>query len=128
MMPLIKLLPDIFVPTFEMKVQGIPLDPVTAKSITEISVSRHLNPPSQFSFTLNDLKLGFIDAQTGIFTEGTRVEISLGFVRKTSMIHPTASGTELHLGSVFNDPTPPLMQINDLSNFVLNKLGLSEPS
>jgi phage protein D len=86
-MPLIKLLPDIFVPTFEMKVQGVPLDPLTAKSITEISVTQHLNPPSQFSITLNDLKLGFIDTQTGIFTEGTSVEINLGFVGNTkSMI------------------------------------------
>jgi phage protein D len=86
-MPLIKLLPDIFVPTFEMKVKDKPLDQLSAKSITEISVSLQLNPPSQFSFTLNDVKLGFIDAQTGTFTEGTKVEISLGFVGNTkSMI------------------------------------------
>ena len=39
--------------------------------------------PNSFSFRLNDPKLALIDEKKGPFTEGTRVEINLGFVGKT---------------------------------------------
>jgi len=82
-MPLIELLPDIFVPTFEIKVSGLPLEQKIAKSILDVSVTQHLNPPSQFGFRVNDPRLELINAQGGIFTEGSRVEISLGYVGNT---------------------------------------------
>src|SRR5262245_10866563 len=79
-MPLLELLPDIFTPTFEMKAGGRPLEEEIAKSILEVSVTEHLNPPSQFHFSLNDPALEFIDRKDGRFTEGNRVEISIGYV------------------------------------------------
>lgn len=86
-MPGFELLPDIYVPTFEMKVQDKPLSARDAKSILEISVTEHLNPPSEFSFRVNDPKLKFINKENGLFTEGTKVEISIGYVGSTrSMI------------------------------------------
>jgi uncharacterized protein len=86
-MALPQILPDVYVPTFAMKVEGVPLDPLLAKSITEISVSDFLGPPSQFRFRLNDPKMSSIDPMTGCFTEGTKIEIELGFVGNTrSMI------------------------------------------
>jgi phage protein D len=78
-----QLLPDVYVPTFAMSVDNVPLNTLVAKSILEISVTEHLNPPSQFSFSLNDPKLDFIKKEGGLFTEGKRVEISLGFVGNT---------------------------------------------
>ena len=51
-MPLLELLPDIFTPTFELNVGGRPLEPEIAKSILEVSVTEHLNPPGEFNFRL----------------------------------------------------------------------------
>lgn len=82
-MPLPEPLPDIFAPAFEMKVGGRPLEEEIAKSIMEVSVTEHLNPPSQFRFRLNDPTLKFIDRKDGRFTEGNLVEISIGYVGNT---------------------------------------------
>ena len=76
-------LPDVYVPTFEMKVDNRKLDASVAKSIMEITVTENLSGPSSFSFRLNDPKLALVDEKKGPFTEGTRVEIELGFVGKT---------------------------------------------
>jgi uncharacterized protein len=82
-MPLFQLLPDVYVPTFEMLVDGAPLNTLVAKSILDISVTEHLSAPSDFSFSLNDPNLTFINKDDGLFTEGKRVEISLGFIGNT---------------------------------------------
>jgi phage protein D/phage baseplate assembly protein gpV len=76
-------LPDVYVPTFEMMVGGQKLETSLAKSIMDITVTELLNAPSSFSFRLNDPKLALIDEKKGPFTEGTRVEITLGFVGNT---------------------------------------------
>jgi phage protein D/phage baseplate assembly protein gpV len=74
---------DVYVPAFEIKVGGRKLESSIAKSIMEISVTEHLSGPSSFSFRLNDPEFELIDEETGPFTEGTRIEIHLGFVGKT---------------------------------------------
>jgi phage protein D/phage baseplate assembly protein gpV len=74
---------DVYVPAFEIKVGGRKLESSIAKSIMEITVTEHLSGPSSFSFRLNDPKFELIDEETGPFTEGTRIEIHLGFVGKT---------------------------------------------
>jgi uncharacterized protein len=76
-------LPDVYVPTFEMIVGKSRLETSIAKSIMEITVTEHSAPPHSFSFRLNDPELALIDEKKGPFTEGTRVEINLGFVGKT---------------------------------------------
>jgi phage protein D/phage baseplate assembly protein gpV len=82
-MALSQLLPEIYVPTFELVVGNKRLEPSIAKNILEIRVTEELTPPSQFSFRLNDPKLEFVQKEGGLFTEGTRVEISIGFVGNT---------------------------------------------
>jgi phage protein D/phage baseplate assembly protein gpV len=82
-MALLQSLHNIYVPTFEMMVGDRKLETFVAKSIMEITVTEHLQAPSSFSFRLNDPKLALIDERQGLFTEGTRVEINLGFVGKT---------------------------------------------
>jgi phage protein D/phage baseplate assembly protein gpV len=74
---------DVYVPAFEIKVGGRKLESSIAKSIMEITVTEHLSGPSSFSFRLNDPEFELIDEETGPFTEGTRIEIHLGFVGKT---------------------------------------------
>jgi phage protein D len=82
-----KLLPDIYVPTFEMKVNGAPLAARIAKQVTDISVTQSLDPPKSFQFRLYDPtpELSLIDP-SGTFTEGTRIEISMGFVGNTKKL------------------------------------------
>jgi phage protein D/phage baseplate assembly protein gpV len=74
---------DVYVPTFEMKVGKTRLESSIAKSIMEITVTEHLIGPNSFSFRLNDPKLALIDEKKGPFTEGTRVEIDMGFAGNT---------------------------------------------
>jgi phage protein D len=80
------LLPDIYVPTFEMTVEGVPLELPIAKQVLEITVTQQLDPPCAFHFRVNDPKLSLIDPQSGKFTEGTRIEISMGFVGNTKKL------------------------------------------
>jgi phage protein D/phage baseplate assembly protein gpV len=74
---------NVYVPTFEMKVGGHKLETSIAKSIMDITVTEHSSGPNSFSFRLNDPNLALIDEKKGPFTEGTRVEIDLGFVGET---------------------------------------------
>lgn len=79
-----QLLPDIYVPTFEMKVEGDTLKPEIAKTILEITITEYLSGSSSFSFRLNDPKLEFIQKKDGLFNEGKKVEISIGYVGSKS--------------------------------------------
>jgi phage protein D/phage baseplate assembly protein gpV len=74
---------DVYVPTFEITVGKSKLETSIAKSIMEITVTEHSSGPNSFSFRLNDPNLALIDAKKGPFTEGTRIEIDLGFVGET---------------------------------------------
>jgi phage protein D len=82
----VQLIPDIYVPTFDMKVDGVPLDPQIARQVMEISVSQTLDPPMAFQFRLNDPMFTLIDPDDGIFTEGTMIEISMGSVGNTKKL------------------------------------------
>jgi phage protein D/phage baseplate assembly protein gpV len=74
---------DAYVPTFEIAVGTSKLEASVAKSVMEITVTEHSSGPNSFSFRLNDPDLALIDEKKGPFTEGTRIEIDLGFVGKT---------------------------------------------
>ena len=78
-----QLLPDVYVPTFEMSVNGVPLPMPIAKLVMAITVTQYLDPPNAFQFQLNDPKLMLADPITGVFTEGGRIEASIGFVGNT---------------------------------------------
>lgn len=85
-MPISQLLPDIYVPTFEMKVGGSPLELNIAKTILDISVTEASNQSRSFSFRLHDPTLKLINREHGLLTEGKRVEISLGYVGSTKKL------------------------------------------
>jgi uncharacterized protein len=85
-MPISQLLPDIYVPTFEMQINGTPLELNIAKTILDVSVTEVSNQSSAFSFQLNDPTLTLINREHGLLTEGKQVEISLGYVGKTKRL------------------------------------------
>jgi phage protein D len=62
------------------------LSPIQAGAIVDISVTQLLDPPNQFRFRVNDPALAFIDQNVGTFTEGSRVEIALGYVGSTQSV------------------------------------------
>lgn len=73
---------DTYAPAFELVVNHIPLPPNIARTIMQVSVTKSLDPPDQFGFRVYDLDLELIDAQSGMFTEGSRVGISVGYGSK----------------------------------------------
>lgn len=76
-----KLLPDIWVPTFEIKVNGTALPEEVAKSVEQVTVTQVLGQADSFMFQLNDPKLK-LTKKDGLLTEGKQVEISMGYVGK----------------------------------------------
>lgn len=104
----LSIFPDVYVPTFEIKVGGIPLEAAMAKTILEVSVTEHMNPPSEFSFRLNDPTLKFINKTAGVFVEGTRVEIALGYVGNTEKM---IVGEITELTAEFPDSGPATLEV-----------------
>jgi len=108
-MPSLKLMPDIFAPTFELKVNGSPLEIETQKSILEVSFTEKANWPSSFSLRMNDPKLKFIGKDDGALREGVTVELSLGYVGNvTKMI----SGVVTSLTASFPSSGPATLEIS----------------
>jgi len=79
------LTPDIYVPTFQIKVGGTALDPETAKRIQSITVNQRSGSPDHFSLHVHDPGLKLINASGGRFVEGQDVEISIGYVGKEQL-------------------------------------------
>lgn len=105
------ILPDIYVPTFEMTVNGVPLPMNVAKSVMDISVMQHLMPPNSFQFRLYDPKMDLADPVTGLFTEGSRIEISLGFVGNTKKL---IVGEITALNADFPNSGPPALAVEGM--------------
>ena len=103
----------------------------------EITVTEHVSGPSSFSFRLNDPKLALIDTKSGssglgvsvpklslggqksgLFTEGTRVEISLGFAGKNSRMRKMIVGEISALTAHFPTEGPATVEVQgfDLSH------------
>lgn len=70
-------------PDFKITVNSTPLPQPIAKSVMEIIATEYMSPPNSFSVLINDPKLELIDPKNGVFTEGSRIEISLGYMNKT---------------------------------------------
>src|SRR5574341_1744158 len=79
-MPILDQFSSIYVPAFEMKVEGKPLSTDEAKRIIQVSVTEQMDPPNQFSFQMYDPKQEFIDTEKGKFKERALIEISIGYV------------------------------------------------
>jgi len=114
------LFPDIYVPTFEMVAGGRKLEPAIAKTILEVSVTEHLDPPNQFSFRLNDPTLKFIKKEDGRFTEGTHIEIGLSYVGNTRNLMKLIVGEISALTANFPSSGPATLDVQGFD--VMNPL------
>ena len=114
----LQVLPNIYVPTFDMAVNYVPLPLPIAKQVISISVTQHLDPPNSFRFRLNDPKLILADPQTGLFTEGTRVDISMGFVSNTRKL---IVGEITALTADFPNSGPSTLEVEGMD--LLNRLS-----
>ena len=108
-MPISQLLPDIYVPTFEIVVNGLPLSPLFARKIIQVSVTESLEPPNQFSFQLHAPTLELIDIQDGALTEGSRVELHIGYVGNTQKM---ITGEIAALTADFSSDGPATLQVD----------------
>jgi phage protein D len=81
-----RLLPDVYVPTFDLRVGGSPLARDVARSILDVSITEQRDLPGHFSFRLNDPTLRFIDGVDATFTEGKQIEIILGYVGRVASL------------------------------------------
>lgn len=92
---------EVYVPTFEVRVEGVPLLAPFLKAITSVSVDQVTNQPCSFTLQVNDPKFALVDAVQGIFAEGKRVEIFMGYARATQAMiagEITSIGADLDEG------------------------------
>jgi phage protein D len=108
-MPISQLLPDIYVPTFEIVVNGLPLSPLFARKIIQVSVTESLEPPNQFSFQLHAPTLELINIQDGALTEGSRVDLHIGYVGNTQKM---ITGEIAALTADFSSDGPATLQVD----------------
>ena len=94
-----KLLPDIWVPTFEIKIDEKSLPGEIAKLIQQVEIRQDLGKPDYFKFQLSDLntiqlkspKLKLIE-KGELLTEGKKITIGMGYLGKTEKIRTLFSG------------------------------------
>jgi phage protein D/phage baseplate assembly protein gpV len=110
-------LPEIYVPSFAVKVAGSPLPESIARSITRVSVTEQQDPPSHFSLQFYDPGLELIEAADGLFVEGAKVEVSLGYVGD---VRPMFKGRITAVTAQFPESGPPVVDVEGTDN--LHKL------
>ena len=73
----------VLVPDYAIAVEGVPLPRAVRQGIVSVSVTQQENLPASFHMQVNDPQFLLIDAAQGLFTEGRRVEIAMGYVGDT---------------------------------------------
>jgi hypothetical protein len=69
----------VLVPQFAITVEGIPLPTSLASACSSISVNQSANEPASFQLGLHDPQFLLIDLANGLFSEGRRIGIALGY-------------------------------------------------
>ena len=101
-------LPEVYVPSFELKVGDSPLPEPIARRITRISVTESQDPPNQFGLQLFDPELKLVGASTGPFAEGAKIEIGLGYVGD---VRPMFQGRITAVSAQFPESGPPVVDV-----------------
>ena len=70
------------VPDYALWIEGAPVPAQLLRSIMSVSISQEANQPASFTCRVYDPGFVLVDAGTGLFAEGRRVEIALGYVGK----------------------------------------------
>jgi len=74
---------DIFLPVFQVSIEGQPQSLSVMRSIMDISVNQVTNAPSSFSMQINDPDFTLIEGSEALLTEGKHLEISMGYAGNT---------------------------------------------
>lgn len=74
---------DVLVPEYALSIEGVPIPAPARRSIVSVNISQVANEPASFSLQVNDPHFLLVDAVDGLFAEGKRAEIALGYVGKT---------------------------------------------
>ncbi|WP_225830067.1 phage late control D family protein [Streptomyces sp. NK08204] len=110
--------PDRYAPEFEVRIEGLEMDPSTKNDIIDIKVNRDIDEMSGFDLTLNnwdDAGLRFKHSDSPAFRLGGRVSVRLGYADKLLTV---ATGTISTLSPKFTDSASPTVQVSGVDGLL----------
>jgi uncharacterized protein len=110
--------PDRYAPEFEVRIEGVELDPTTKNDILDIKVHRDIDEMSGFDLELNnwdDVNLRFKHSDSRDFRLGSRVSVRLGYADKLLTV---ASGTISTLSPKFPDGASPTVSVSGVDGML----------
>ncbi|MFE7132063.1 phage late control D family protein [Streptomyces sp. NPDC057638] len=110
--------PDRYAPEFEVRIEGLEMDPTTKNDIIDIKVNRDIDEMSGFDLTLNnwdDANLRFKHSDSRDFRLGGRVSVRLGYADKLLTV---ATGTISTLAPKFSDSSSPTVSVSGVDGML----------
>ncbi|GGZ39939.1 hypothetical protein GCM10010387_37880 [Streptomyces inusitatus] len=110
--------PDRYAPEFEVRIEGLEMDPSTKNDIIDIKVNRDIDEMSGFDLTLNnwdDARLRFKHSDSPDFRLGCRVSVRLGYADKLLTV---ATGTISTLSPKFSDGSSPTVGVSGVDGLL----------
>lgn len=110
--------PDRYAPEFEVRIEGLEMDPSTKNDIIDIKVNRDIDEMSGFDLTLNnwdDTNLRFKHSDSPSFQLGCRVSVRLGYADQLLTV---ATGTISTLSPKFTDGSSPTVSISGVDGLL----------
>lgn len=110
--------PDRYAPEFEVRIEGLEMDPSTKNDIIDIKVNRDIDEMSGFDLTLNnwdDTNLRFKHSDSPSFRLGCRVSVRLGYADQLLTV---ATGTISTLSPKFTDGSSPTVSVSGVDGLL----------
>ncbi|MEO3974829.1 type IV secretion protein Rhs [Streptomyces sp. CAU 1734] len=110
--------PDRYAPEFEVRIEGLEVDPSTKNDIIDIKVNRDIDEMSGFDLTLNnwdDVRLRFKHSDSPAFRLGGRVSVRLGYADRLLTV---ATGTISTLSPKFPDGASPTVAVSGVDGML----------
>jgi uncharacterized protein len=110
--------PDRYAPEFDVRIEGVELDPTTKNDIIDIKVHRDIDEMSGFDLELNnwdDVNLRFKHSDSRAFRLGSRVSVRLGYADKLLTV---ATGTVSTMSPKFPDGASPTVSVSGVDGML----------
>ncbi|MFI6638395.1 phage late control D family protein [Streptomyces sp. NPDC050504] len=110
--------PDRYAPEFDVRIEGLEMDPATKNDIIDIKVSRDIDEMSGFDLTLNnwdDAELKFKHSDSPNLKLGGRVSVRMGYAEKLLTV---ATGTISTLSPRFTESASPTVQVSGVDGLL----------